>query len=281
VRLPFTKMHGIGNDYVYVDAFAHRVADPARVARLVSPRTTAIGSDGLILICPSDVADCRMEMYNADGSRGEMCGNGIRCVAKYAFEHGIAPKTQLAIETDAGVKTLSLDVRDGRVASVTVDMGEPILDGAAIPVRAEGRVVAAPLAVDGVTYGITCVSMGNPHSVLFVDDTATAPVHTLGPRIETDPFFPNKVNVEFIQLLEAAPASRLRMRVWERGSGETAACGTGACAAAVAAVLTGRGRRKVEIELLGGNLQIEWRESDGHVLMTGPATEVFSGEIEI
>jgi diaminopimelate epimerase len=281
VRLPFTKMHGIGNDYVYVDAFANPVADPARVARLVSPRTTAVGSDGLILICPSDVADCRMEMYNADGSRGEMCGNGIRCVAKYAFEHGLATKREMAIETDAGVKTLRLDVQGGKVASATVDMGEPILDGAAIPVRAEGRVVGAPLVVDGVTHSITCVSMGNPHCVLFVDDTATAPVHTLGPRIETDPFFPNKVNVEFIQLLEAAPASRLRMRVWERGSGETAACGTGACAAAVAAVLTGRGRREVEIELLGGNLQIEWREADGHVLMTGPATEVFSGEIEI
>jgi diaminopimelate epimerase len=281
VRLPFTKMHGIGNDYVYVDAFANTVADPARVARAVSPRNTGIGSDGLILICPSDVADCRMEMYNADGSRGEMCGNGIRCVAKYAFEHGIAPRTELAIETDAGVKTLALDVRDGRVASVTVDMGEPILDGAAIPVRSEGRVVDSPFVVDGVTHRITCVSMGNPHCVLFVADTATAPVHTLGPRIETDPFFPRKVNVEFIQLLDGAPASRLRMRVWERGSGETAACGTGACAAVVAAVLTGRAQRKVEIELLGGNLQIEWREADGHVAMTGPATEVFSGEIEV
>jgi diaminopimelate epimerase len=222
-----------------------------------------------------------MEMYNADGSRGEMCGNGIRCVAKYAFEHGLVAKKELAIETDAGVKTLALDVRDGRVVGVTVDMGEPILDGAAIPVRAEGRVVDAPLTIDGVDHRVTCVSMGNPHCVLFVDDTSLAPVHTLGPRIESDPFFPKKVNVEFIELLEAAPASRLRMRVWERGSGETAACGTGACAAAVAAVLTGRGQRKVEIELLGGNLQIEWRESDGHVLMTGPATEVFSGEIEI
>jgi diaminopimelate epimerase len=281
VRLPFTKMHGIGNDYVYVDAFATRLPDPARVARLVSPRNTGIGSDGLILICPSDVADCRMEMYNADGSRGEMCGNGIRCVAKYAFEHGLAAKERMSIETDAGVKTLALDVRGGRVESVTVDMGAPILDGAAIPVRAEGRVVDHPFVVEGVTHRITCVSMGNPHCVLFVDDTASAPVHTLGPRIETDPFFPKKVNVEFIQLLEAAPASRLRMRVWERGSGETAACGTGACAAAVAAVLTGRARRTVEIELVGGNLRIEWRESDDHVAMTGPATEVFSGEIEV
>jgi len=281
VRLPFTKMHGIGNDYVYVDAFATKVADPARVARLVSPRNKGIGSDGLILICPSDVADCRMEMYNADGSRGEMCGNGIRCVAKFAFEHGLAPKERMSIETDAGVKTLALDVQGGRVESVTVDMGAPILDGASIPVQAEGRVIDHPFVVDGVEHRITCVSMGNPHCVLFVDDTATAPVHTLGRRIETDPFFPKKVNVEFIQLLEPAPAGRLRMRVWERGSGETHACGTGACAAAVAAVLTGRARRSVEIELLGGNLQIEWRESDDHVAMTGPATEVFSGEIEV
>ena len=281
MRLPFTKMHGIGNDYVYVDAFAHRVADPVRVAQVVSPRKTAIGSDGLILICPSDVADCRMEMYNADGSRGEMCGNGIRCVAKYAFEHGLAPKERMAIETDAGIKTVDLTVRGGTVESVTVDMGEPILDGPKIPVRADGRVVEAPLVIDGTSHVVTCVSMGNPHVILFVDDTTTAPVHTLGPRIETDPFFPKKVNVEFIQLLERAPSSRLRMRVWERGSGETSACGTGACAAAVAAALTGRGQRRVEIELLGGNLQIEWRESDGHVLMTGPATEVFSGEIEV
>ncbi|MEW6270771.1 MAG: diaminopimelate epimerase [Thermodesulfobacteriota bacterium] len=279
--MPFTKMHGIGNDYVYVDAFAHRVEDPARVARLVSPRRTGIGSDGLILIRPSDVADCRMEMYNADGSRGEMCGNGIRCVAKYAYEHGIARKPELSIETDAGVKTLALEARDGRVESVTVDMGEPILDGAAIPVRAEGRVVDAPFEVDGETERITCVSMGNPHCVLFVGDTASAPVTTLGPRIETDPFFPKRVNVEFVELLGPAPSPRLRMRVWERGSGETAACGTGACAVAVAAHLTGRAPRRVEIELLGGSLGIEWRESDGHVYMTGPATEVFSGEVEV
>jgi diaminopimelate epimerase len=281
MRLPFTKMHGIGNDYVYVDAFATRVADPAAVARLVSPRRTGIGSDGLILICPSTVADCRMEMYNADGSRGEMCGNGIRCVAKYAYDHGIARKQRLTIETDAGVKSLDLHVEDGRVTRATVDMGAPILDGASIPVRAEGRVVDAPLEVDGDAHSVTCVSMGNPHCVLFVPSTADAPVATLGPRIETDPFFPRKVNVEFVEVLGAAPASRLRMRVWERGSGETAACGTGACAAAVAAALTGRARRAVEIELLGGNLQIEWREADDHVYMTGAATEVFSGEIDV
>jgi len=281
MRLPFTKMHGIGNDYVYVDAFATRVADPAAVARAVSPRRTGIGSDGLILICPSEAADCRMEMYNADGSRGEMCGNGIRCVAKYAYDHGLARKPRLAIETDAGIKTVDLEVEGGLVARVTVDMGAPILDGAAIPVRAEGRVVDAPLEVDGQSFRVTCVSMGNPHCVLFVPSTADAPVTTLGPRIESDPFFPRKVNVEFIEVLGAAPASRLRMRVWERGSGETAACGTGACAAAVAAVLTGRARREVDVELLGGDLHIEWRDADDHVYMTGSATEVFSGEIEI
>ncbi len=281
MRLPFTKMHGIGNDYVYVNAFETQLPDPARVARLVSPRRTGIGSDGLILICPSSVADCRMEMYNADGSRGEMCGNGIRCVAKYAYDHGIARKPRLTIETDAGLKTVDLHIEDGRVASVTVDMGEPILDAPAIPVRAEGQVIDAPLEVDGETHRITCVSMGNPHCVLFVPSTADAPVTTLGPRIETHPFFPNKVNVEFVEVVGAAPASRLRMRVWERGSGETAACGTGACAATVAAVLTGRGRRQVRIELLGGELEIEWREADGRVYMTGPATEVFSGEIDV
>jgi diaminopimelate epimerase len=293
MRLPFTKMHGIGNDYVYVDAFRTKVPDPASTARIVSPRRTGIGSDGLILIAPSTVADCRMEMYNADGSRGEMCGNGIRCVGKYVYEHGIAPHAALEVETDCGVKSLRLDVREGRVERVTVDMGRPILDPAAIPLVIDGTsehsmqhhphgpVVDAPLSVDGHTYRVTCVSMGNPHCVLFVDSTEAAPVTTLGPRIEAHPLFPKRTNVEFIQLLEAQPASRLRMRVWERGSGETAACGTGACAAAVAAVLTGRGRRTVALELLGGELAIEWSEADDHVYMTGAATEVFSGEIEI
>jgi diaminopimelate epimerase len=281
VRIPFTKMHGIGNDYVYVNAFETSLSDPAAVARAVSPRHTGIGSDGLILIAPSGIADVRMEMYNADGSRGEMCGNGIRCVAKFAYEHGLARRPELRVETDAGVKTLTLAVRDGRVESVTVDMGAPDLSPTALPLASEARLVDAPFEIDGESLRITCVSMGNPHCVLFVDSTERAPVTTLGPRIETHPLFPRRVNVEFVEPLGTIPTGRLRMRVWERGSGETAACGTGACAVVVAAHLTGRGRRRTDVELLGGDLAIEWSEADDHVYMTGSATEVFSGEIEV
>jgi diaminopimelate epimerase len=281
MRLRFTKMHGIGNDYVYVNAFEHQVADATRIAQLVSPRRTGVGSDGLILIAPSTDADVRMEMYNADGSRGEMCGNGIRCVAKFAWDHGLARRNPMRVETDAGVKSVDLALAGGIVERVTVDMGPPILDPAAIPIAAEARMVDAPFEIDGELYRITCVSMGNPHCVLFVPSTDDAPVTTLGPRIERHQLFPRRVNVEFIEVLGAAPSSRLKMRVWERGSGETAACGTGACAAAVAAALTGRGRRQVEVDLVGGTLGIDWRESDDHVHMTGPATEVFSGEIEL
>jgi diaminopimelate epimerase len=280
MRVRFTKMHGIGNDYVYVDAFSQRLPDPAATARRVSPRRTAVGSDGLILIAPSDAADVRMEMYNADGSRGSMCGNGIRCVAKYAWDHGLSRRNPMRIETDAGVKTVALELSGDRVSSVTVDMGPPILDPDRVPIASGSRMVDAPFTIDGRDLRVTCVSMGNPHCVIFVDSTADAPVGTLGPKIEVHPLFPQRVNVEFVELLASAPAERLRMRVWERGSGETAACGTGACAVAVAAALTGRGRRSVEVELLGGNLQIEWRESDDHVFMTGGATEVFTGEID-
>lgn len=281
MRLPFTKMHGIGNDYVYVNAFDTPVPNAADVARLVSPRHTAIGSDGLILIAPSDTADVRMEMYNADGSRGEMCGNGIRCVGKFARDHGLATGAQIRVETDAGIKTLALEPSDGPVERVCVDMGEPALAPEALPMSAERQMVDEPLAVADGEYRVTCVSMGNPHCVLFVEDTAAADVHGLGRQIETATLFPAGVNVEFVEVLEQAPATRLRMRVWERGSGETRACGTGACAVAVAAFLTGRGQRRVTIELLGGDLEIEWRESDNHIIMTGGATEVFSGEIEV
>jgi diaminopimelate epimerase len=277
-RLPFTKMHGIGNDYVYVDAFTHHVADPAAVARLVSPRRTGIGGDGLILIAPSTTADCRMEMYNADGSRGEMCGNGIRCVAKYAYDHGLTRANPMRIETDAGIKTLTLEVRNARVEHATVDMGPPILDGPRIPVAAEGRVIDAPLEVAGATYQVTCVSMGNPHCVLFVDDVATLKLEEIGPRFEHHSFFPRRVNTEFVRVNNAR---ELTMRVWERGSGETAACGTGACAVLVAAVLTDRSERDATVHLPGGDLRIEWRASDDHVYMTGSATEVFSGEVEV
>ncbi len=276
--LPFTKMHGIGNDYVYVDAFAHEIGDPVALARRVSPRRTGVGADGLILIAASSVADCRMEMYNADGSRGEMCGNGIRCVAKYAFEHGLSRANPMRIETDAGTKTVQLETRGDRVERVTVDMGEPILDGPRIPVAAEGRVIDAPLEVEGTVYRITCVSMGNPHCVVFVPDVEALDLEQVGPRFEHHRFFPRRVNTEFIRV--DGPDS-LTMRVWERGSGETAACGTGACGALVAAVLTSRAARAATLHLRGGDLAIEWREADGHVYMTGAAEEVFRGEIEV
>jgi diaminopimelate epimerase len=281
-RLRFTKMHGIGNDYVYVDCLAAgaaaRVADPAALARRVSPRRTGIGSDGVILICPSDTADCRMEMYNADGSRGEMCGNGIRCVGKYVYDHGLVRKDALRVATDAGIKALRLHIRDAHVQAVTVDMGEPVLDGSRIPVAAEGRVINAPLEVDGKTYAVTCVSMGNPHCVTFVPSLLDLPLAAIGPRFEHHAFFPRRVNTEFVQVLTR---NELRMRVWERGSGETAACGTGACAVLVAAVLNDKTDRRATVHLNGGDLEIEWSAADNHVFMTGPAEEVFTGEIEV
>lgn len=276
--LPFVKMHGIGNDYVYVDASAHRVADPAGLARRVSPRRTGIGADGLILICPSPTADARMEMYNADGSRGAMCGNGIRCVGKYLAERDPGRPATLRIDTDAGVKTLELTWRDARVVEVTVDMGEPILDGPRIPVAAAGRVVDAPLEVAGAAWRVTCVSMGNPHCVVFTDDVEGLDLERLGPPFEHHPFFPDRVNTEFIRV---ETPTLLRMRVWERGSGETAACGTGACAALVAAVLTERAERRATLRLNGGDLAIEWRAADDHVLMTGAAEESFRGTLEV
>jgi len=276
--LRFTKMHGIGNDYVYVDCFTQDVADPSAMAQRVSPRHTGVGSDGLILIRPSDVADCRMEMYNADGTRGEMCGNGIRCVAKYAYEYGLSRASPMRVETDAGVKLLRLHLVDERVRSVTVDMGPPILDGPSIPVAAEGRIIDAPLDVDGQSPRITCVSMGNPHCVLFVPDVTGLDLTRLGPPFEMHAFFPQRVNTEFAVVLGP---QELTMRVWERGSGETAACGTGACAVLVAAVLTGRSERNATVHLPGGDLHIAWQEEDDHVHMTGPAEEVFRGEIEV
>ena len=275
-RLRFTKMHGIGNDYVYVDCFSQSVVDPAALSRRVSPRRTGVGADGLILICPSTPADCRMEMYNADGSRGEMCGNGIRCVGKFVYDHGLVRRNPLQVETDAGIKVLRLHLADSQVATVTVDMGIPILDGPRIPVTAPGRVVNAPLQVDDHTYRVTCVSMGNPHCVVFCDEVDGLPLAEIGPHFEYHPFFPQRVNTEFVQLLSR---DELRMRVWERGSGETAACGTGACAAVVAAVLNDKANRRAVVHLNGGDLSVEWG-ADDHVFLTGPAEEVFNGEIE-
>jgi len=284
--LEFTKMHGCGNDYIYVVALKARPADPAALSRRLSDRHFGIGGDGLIMLAPSRAGDVRMEMYNADGSRGDMCGNGIRCVARLAWERGIVRRNPMVVETDAGLKTILLRISDGRVTGATVDMGEPILDGRSIPVAADGRIVDHPLEVGGRTEKITAVSMGNPHCVVFVNDDRVFKLDAsefarLGRQFETHPFFPRRANTEFILPLSR---NRLRMRVWERGSGETLACGTGACASLVAAVLTGRADRSATVELAGGNLEIEWRgDGDGanHVFMTGEAVEVFSGSVDL
>ena len=275
----FTKMHGAGNDYIYVNAFEESLPDDLpELARRVSDRHFGIGSDGLILIRPSDVADARMQMLNADGSESEMCGNGVRCVAKLVHDHGICRNETLRIETGAGVLAIDLEVVDGCVACATVDMGEPILDGPKIPTTLPGNPVCdVPLEVDGQELQVTCVSMGNPHCVTFVDRITDEHVLGLGPKIEHHAAFPNRVNAEFVEVLSP---TELRMRVWERGTGETLACGTGSCAVGVAAMLTGRTERRVTIHLLGGDLRIEWSEATGHVLMTGPATEVFRGTYE-
>ncbi len=285
-KLNFTKMQGCGNDYIYVIADRVRPADPAALSRRLSDRRFAIGGDGLIMLTPSKRGDVRMEMYNADGSRGEMCGNGIRCVARLHYERAARPRNPLVIETDCGLKTVELKLDGGRVSAATVDMGEPILEGREIPAAADGRVIGHPLEAGGRTWRITAVSMGNPHCVVFVDDDAVFALEDsdfarIGRQFEHHPFFPRRVNTEFILPLSRA---RLRMRVWERGSGETLACGTGACAALVAAVLTGRAERRATLELRGGKLEIEWRErgeSANHVMMTGEAVEVFSGEVEV
>ncbi|MDB5107782.1 MAG: diaminopimelate epimerase [Candidatus Binatus sp.] len=285
-KLEFTKMQGCGNDYVYVVAIHARPADPEALARRLSDRHFGIGGDGLIMLAPSRTADLRMEMYNADGSRGDMCGNGIRCLARLAYERGIVRANPMVVETDAGLKTVLLKLEKNKVVSATVDMGEPILEGRDIPVNADGRIVNYPLDVEGERWPITAVSMGNPHCVVFVADDSVlqlrdAEFATLGRKFETHSFFPRRVNTEFI-----VPVSRhhLRMRVWERGSGETLACGTGACAALVAAVLTNHAERSAKVELRGGNLEIEWRENGpdaNHVFMTGDAVEVFRGEVEL
>ncbi|HUY33144.1 MAG TPA: diaminopimelate epimerase [Pirellulales bacterium] len=272
----FTKMQGAGNDYIHVNCFVEPLpSDAAALARLISNRHFGVGADGLILICPSEVADARMRMFNADGSESEMCGNGIRCVAKYVYDHGISNKETLAIETGRGVLSLDLELVAGLVERVRVDMGPPILEAAEIPTTLRGDpVVLAPLAVDGRSLEVTCVSMGNPHAITYVERLDDDWVLGLGPKIETDPHFPRRVNAEFVEVL--AP-NEVRMRVWERGSGETLACGTGAGAVCVAGVLTGRTERKILAHLPGGDLQLEWAEND-RVYMTGPAVEVFSGD---
>jgi diaminopimelate epimerase len=277
MAMRFTKMHGAGNDYVYVDCFSQPIPDNIEeTARRVADRHFGVGGDGLILICPSERADAEMRMYNADGSYSQMCGNGIRCVAKYLYDHGIVRKEQLDIESGGRLLQLQLYTQGDKVERVRVDMGEPILNGPDIPTLLPGDpVVNAPLEIDGHLYAATCVSMGNPHCVLFVADASDDLVLRVGPRIERDPAFPQRVNVEFVEVLSP---TRLRQRTWERGSGETLACGTGASAVCVAGVLVGRTERRVTIDLLGGELELEWNKADNHVYMTGGAVEVFSGE---
>ncbi len=298
--MKFTKMHGLGNDYVYVNLFEETVDDPSAVSIAVSDRHFGIGSDGMIMIGPSECADFEMIMYNADGSRGEMCGNGIRCVGKYVYDHRMTDKKEVSIETLGGIKVLALTTDDNDlVTQVRVDMGAPVLEPSEIPVDlsraagpAEGAVnpegaaesdavlpnVGVPIEVNGETVNVTCVSMGNPHAVRFVDDTKSLDLAKIGPAYENHPLFPNRVNTEFAHVLDR---EHIDMRVWERGSGETMACGTGACATAVSAILNGLADDHVFINLLGGTLDIFWDRADtGHVFMTGPAVTVFDGEWE-
>ena len=277
--MKFTKMHGCGNDYVYVNLFEEQLDNPAEVSIKVSDRHFGIGSDGLITIGPSDKADFRMHIYNADGSEAEMCGNGIRCVAKYVYDHKLTDKTEITVETGAGVLTLILYPENGKVQQVRVDMGEPILTPADIPVVSQNdKVINEPIEVGGKTWNMTCVSMGNPHAVVFVDDTASFPLETYGPLFENHERFPKRTNTEFVQVISRTEAN---MRVWERGSAETWACGTGTCASVMACILNGKTEDKVLVHLRGGDLTIEYDRASNHVFMTGPATEVFSGEIEV
>jgi len=270
--MKFIKMHGIGNDYVYVDCFKEEIKNPGAIAEIISDRHFGIGSDGLILIKPSAVADCCMDMYNADGSRGAMCGNGIRCVGKYVYEQKIVEKTEILVETLSGIKHLKLKVENGVVTAVTVDMGKPVLESE------NGKVWETITLPDGQEYEMIVISMGNPHTVVFLEDLNNLDIEALGPKFENHERFPDRVNTEFVQVIDK---THLKMRVWERGSGETLACGTGACAAAVAAVLAGYTEREVEVGLLGGALFIRWDIPTGHIEMTGPATEVYRGEFNV
>ena len=277
--MKFTKMQGLGNDYVYVNCFEEKIENPPAVARYVSDRHFGIGSDGLIMINPSEVADFEMEMYNADGSRGEMCGNGIRCVAKYVYDYGLTDKTQISVETLGGIKYLDLTVEDGKVVLVKVDMGKPELKSDLIPIISENeKVIDEPIEVDGQVYHMTGVSMGNPHTVIYVDDVKNLDLEKIGPKFENHERFPKRINTEFVHRIDR---TTVEMRVWERGSGETLACGTGACAVAVASILNNLTDTRVTVKLLGGDLQIEWDQKKNHVFMTGPAKVVFDGVIDI
>lgn len=285
-------MHGIGNDYIYIDCFQEKVQDPEELAIKLSDRHFGIGGDGLVLILPSEVADCKMDMYNADGSRGKMCGNAIRCVAKHLFDQGLVEDVKVSIETLSGIKKVRLNLKNGLLSDVTVDMGEPVLVPELIPVLlpldaesetesaigSSNPIISESIKVDDEKFAITCVSMGNPHAVIFVEDVADAPVERIGKRIENLPVFPDRINVEFVEIVDE---KTIRMRVWERGSGETLACGTGACASVVACVLNHKTGRNVRVILTGGELAISWDEHSNSLFMTGPARKVFHGYVDM
>jgi diaminopimelate epimerase len=272
MEIPFTKMHGSGNDFIFVDCLKRDIPNLSAMAGKLCDRRFGIGADQLLTVHPSSVADFKMEIYNADGSQVEMCGNGIRCFAKYVYDHGITQNREIEVETLAGI------MRPRIIGElVEVDMGEPILEGRKIPVNADGEIINRPLSVDGATYQITCVSMGNPHCVLYLDDIDALDLDKIGPRFEHHAFFPNRVNTEFIKILGR---EEVKMRVWERGAGETWACGTGACAVGVAGVITGRTARKITVRLKGGDLLVEWRDNN-RVYMTGGADEVFRGTVNV
>ena len=277
--MEFVKMEGCGNDYVYVNGFNTKIDNPNELSKIVSDRHFGIGSDGLIVINPSEVADFKMSMYNADGSEGKMCGNGIRCVAKYVYDYKMIDKEVITVETLAGIKTLKLNVENGKVKTVRVNMGSPIISANDVPVISDKeKVINEPVVIDGKEYGITCVSMGNPHAITFVDDTDSLKIEKIGPGFEKNEIFPDRVNTEFIQIIDR---KTIKMRVWERGSGETLACGTGACASVVACVLNNLTDNKVTVKLLGGDLEIKYDTDENTVYMTGPARIAFTGNIDI
>lgn len=277
--MEFVKMEGCGNDYVYVNGFNTKIDNPNELSKIVSDRHFGIGSDGLIVINPSEVADFKMSMYNADGSEGKMCGNGIRCVAKYVYDYKMIDKEVITVETLAGIKTLKLNVENGKVKTVRVNMGSPIINSKDVPVISDKeKVINEPVVIDGKEYGITCVSMGNPHAITFVDDTDSLKIEKIGPGFEKNEIFPDRVNTEFIQIIDR---KTIKMRVWERGSGETLACGTGACASVVACVLNNLTDNKVTVKLLGGDLEIKYDTDENTVYMTGPARIAFTGNIDI
>ncbi|MCF0127695.1 MAG: diaminopimelate epimerase [Pseudobutyrivibrio sp.] len=275
--MKFTKMHGIGNDYIYVNCFEETVENPEEVSIRVSDRHFGIGSDGLILICPSEVADFKMRMFNADGSEGKMCGNGTRCIAKYVYDHGMTDKTTISLETLSGIKYIDVTVgEDGKVALATVDMGEPVLKPELIPVKHDGdTMIDVPVEVNGENVRITAVSTGNPHCVVFVDEVKSLDLEKIGPGFENNPIYPERTNTEFIHVLDR---NTIDFRVWERGSGETLACGTGACAAVMACILNKKTEDEVLVHLLGGDLKIRYDRATNHIFMTGPATEICTGD---